>query len=113
MLGHDLDVTLTQAGHEVTLAPRTALDITSLPACAAAVDGHDVVVNAAAWTKVDDAETHEAAAFDVNATGAANLSLASRRAGAVIPVPGVRPEERRREGEAVRMAIRYHSGCGD
>ncbi|WP_295692216.1 dTDP-4-dehydrorhamnose reductase [Lapillicoccus sp.] len=82
MLGHDLDATLTAAGHEVTLAPRSALDVTSLPACDGAVHGHDVVVNAAAWTKVDDAETHEAAAFDVNATGAANLALASRRAGA-------------------------------
>ena len=82
MLGHDLDRALTSAGHEVTLAPRSALDVTSLPACDTVVDGHDVVVNAAAWTKVDDAETHEAAAFDVNATGAANLALASRRAGA-------------------------------
>lgn len=82
MLGHDLDSTLTQAGHEVTPASRSALDITSPEACAAAVGGQDVVVNAAAWTQVDDAESQEAAAFDVNATGAANLALACHRAGA-------------------------------
>ena len=40
------------------------------------VRGHDVVVNAAAWTAVDDAESNEAAAFEVNATGAANLAIA-------------------------------------
>ena len=42
----------------------------------------DVVVNAAAWTAVDLAETEEAAAHAVNATGAGALAAAAAAAGA-------------------------------
>lgn len=76
MLAHDLVPRLTEAGHEVTAVRRADLDVTDARACAAAVDGHDVVANLAAWTAVDDAETQEAAAFGVNAVGAANLATA-------------------------------------
>ena len=82
MLGQDLTTVLAGAGHEVTPAPRASLDVTDLEACRAAVRGQDVVVNAAAWTAVDDAETSEPQAFAVNATGAANLARACAEAGA-------------------------------
>jgi dTDP-4-dehydrorhamnose reductase len=80
MLGRDLEDVLLAAGHEVTAAGRADLDVTSLEACRQAVTGHEVVVNGAAWTAVDDAETHEAQAFTVNATGAANLARACAEA---------------------------------
>lgn len=82
MLGHDVEDVLTQAGNDVTVASRADLDVTSLDACRAAVTGHDVVINAAAWTAVDAAETNEAAAFEVNGTGAANIATACVEAGA-------------------------------
>ena len=82
MLGQDLTAVLAGAGHEVTPAPRASLDVTDLEACRAAVRGQEVVVNAAAWTAVDDAETNEPQAFAVNATGAANLARACAEAGA-------------------------------
>lgn len=80
MLGHDLLDAL--AGREVRAMTRADLDITSYDAVFAALQGVDVVVNAAAWTQVDAAESEEAAAFAVNGTGVANLARACAAAGA-------------------------------
>jgi dTDP-4-dehydrorhamnose reductase len=80
MLGSDLREVL--AGREVTALGRDDLDITDAAAVRDAVDGHDVVINAAAYTRVDDAENDEAAAFAVNATGAGNLADAAALSGA-------------------------------
>ena len=84
MLGHDLSSVLTDAGHEVSTAARSDLDVRSLEACHAAVGGHDAVINAAAWTNVDGAEAAEGEAFAVNATGAANVARACAEAGATL-----------------------------
>jgi dTDP-4-dehydrorhamnose reductase len=80
MLGTDLVAAL--AGRRVTALARADLDVTDTAAVADAVRGHDVVVNAAAWTAVDDAEAHEPEAFAVNAVGAANLARACSATGA-------------------------------
>ncbi|MBC7401628.1 MAG: dTDP-4-dehydrorhamnose reductase [Microbacteriaceae bacterium] len=80
MLGQDLQHAL--AGREVTALGRADLDITDLDAVRVAVAGHDVVINASAYTKVDDAESHESDAFAVNATGAQNLAIAASETGA-------------------------------
>lgn len=80
MLGRDLQATL--GGREVTALGRTDLDVTDAAAVIAAVRGHDVVVNCAAYTKVDDAETHEDDAYAVNAIGPANLATACAETGA-------------------------------
>ena len=85
MLGLDLQVTLALAGvdsDDVTALTREDLDITAADAVRDAVRGHDVVVNCAAYTAVDDAESHEGQAFAVNALGAANVADACRSVGA-------------------------------
>jgi dTDP-4-dehydrorhamnose reductase len=85
MLGLDLQVTLALAGvseDDVTGLTRADLDITDADAVRDAVRGHDVVVNCAAYTAVDDAETHEGQAFAVNALGAGNVADACRTTGA-------------------------------
>ena len=80
MLGQDLQKAF--AGRDVTSLSRADLDVTDLDAARAAVGGHDVVINASAYARVDDAESHEAAAFAVNATGAQNLAIAASETGA-------------------------------
>jgi dTDP-4-dehydrorhamnose reductase len=83
MLGRDVVAALAAAGEPaVTAAGRATLDVRDLDAVRAAVAGHDVIVNCAAWTAVDDAQTHEAQAFEVNALGAANLARAGAETGA-------------------------------
>ncbi len=80
MLGQDLQHALRD--ESVTALGRADLDITDADAVEAAVAGHDVVINSAAYTKVDDAETHEAEAYAVNATGPELLARAAVRHGA-------------------------------
>ncbi|PZE36193.1 dTDP-4-dehydrorhamnose reductase [Curtobacterium sp. MCPF17_031] len=80
MLGRDLQLALQ--GRDVTALGRADLDITDPDAVDAAVAGHDVVINSAAYTKVDDAESHEDEAAAVNATGPRLLAEAAVRHGA-------------------------------
>jgi dTDP-4-dehydrorhamnose reductase len=82
MLGQDLVELLRSRGTDVAGLRHADLDVTDPDAAGEAVRGFDVVVNCAAWTAVDDAETHEAEAFAVNAVGAANLARAAAAAGA-------------------------------
>lgn len=83
MLGRELVAVLRgrDAG-PVTAADRPTLDITDPDAVAAAVAGHDLVVNAAAWTDVDGAEADEAAATAVNGDAVAGLARACAASGA-------------------------------
>ena len=84
MLGQDLLAAAKGAGHEVLAFPRADLDITDAAAVARALaDARpDVVVNSAAWTNVDGAETDEAGALAVNGTGAGNVARGAAACGA-------------------------------
>lgn len=80
MLGTDLSAALS--GRGVTVLGRAELDVTEPRAVLAAVTGHDIVINAAAYTKVDEAETHEDDARAVNATAVGHLAAAAAQTGA-------------------------------
>lgn len=84
MLGQDLEALLRRRGETVVALGSAGCDITSLEAVETAIaqDAPDVVVNCAAYTAVDAAESDEAAAFALNATGAFNVARAARAAGA-------------------------------
>ncbi|MFY1631960.1 dTDP-4-dehydrorhamnose reductase [Solwaraspora sp. WMMB335] len=86
MLGRDLLTVLGERsdGVSVTGLARADLDITDPAAVEAAVDGHRVVLNAAAWTDVDGAESAEAQATAVNGTGVTYLAQACADRGAVL-----------------------------
>lgn len=80
MLGRDLLEVLS--ADDVTGLTRAELDITDEDAVSSAVSGVDVVVNAAAWTDVDGAESAEEAATRVNGAGPRVLAEACRGSGA-------------------------------
>jgi dTDP-4-dehydrorhamnose reductase len=86
MLGRDVLARL--AGESVTAvaANRVALDIADPALVHAALEFHRpaVVVNCAAWTAVDDAESQERAALRVNGTGPEVLAAACREHGVVL-----------------------------
>ena len=85
MLGTDLLSALGE--RDVVGMSRADLDVTDQSAVRDAVAGFDVVINAAAYTKVDDAESHEDEAFAINATGPANLAGAAAAHGAILVQP--------------------------
>ncbi len=84
MLGRDLVTRLDRRGEAVTGLARRDLDVTERTAVSAALRRHrpDVVVNCAAWTAVDDAETSEEQALLTNGNGPANLASSCGAAGA-------------------------------
>lgn len=68
---------------DVVALGRPTLDLTDRASIERAIAQHrpDVVVNAAAYTAVDKAESDEAAAFAVNAEGAGHVAAAAAAAG--------------------------------
>lgn len=85
-LGRDLVPTLRARGHEVTALDRRALDVTDGAAVSEAVSSSDLerVVNCAAYTKVDHAESEPKRASAVNRDGARNLAQACARVGVAL-----------------------------
>lgn len=79
MLGREVRDAASDSGHEAIALPRADLDITDLDRLAAVVREvrPDVVVNCAAWTKVDAAEAAPEAVLAVNGRGAGNVAWAA------------------------------------
>ncbi|MFM2391680.1 MAG: hypothetical protein RLZZ437_3235, partial [Pseudomonadota bacterium] len=71
------------AGVSVQAMGRDVVDLSDAAACAELVMGTDadVVLNAAAWTAVDKAETEEAAALAVNGAAPTAMARAAARRG--------------------------------
>jgi dTDP-4-dehydrorhamnose reductase len=86
MLGQGVVAEAASRGHDVDARGRAALDITDAGSVARTLDAAhpDVVVNCAAWTDVDGAETAEDAALQINGTGAGNVARAAADAGAFL-----------------------------
>jgi len=83
MLGHDVMRAGRRAGHELAGLAHGELDVTDGEAVDRAVARvrPEAIVNCAAWTDVDGAETHRRQAHAVNADGAGNLARAAASAG--------------------------------
>lgn len=85
-LGADLVVALKKAGHETVGMTSRELDITDASSVAGAVGNNrpELIVNCAAYTKVDLAEKERERAYAVNRDGAGNLAGAAKDFGAAL-----------------------------
>ncbi len=88
MLGHDVMRAGERSGHELVPVDLPELDITDAAAVDELLDSLmneprslQAVVNCAAWTDVDGAETKRESAHAVNADGAGNVARAAARIG--------------------------------
>lgn len=80
-LGRHLTALAARDGRDLLARTSSEWDITD-PTAADIIASGDVVVNCAAYTNVDGAETDESRAYAVNATGPENLARACARVGA-------------------------------
>ncbi len=85
-LGCDVAASLKRAGIDPVCRSRGDLDIADKEALFSVIKetAPAVIINAAAYTKVDLAEKEEKKAFAVNSDGARNLAAASEAAGAIL-----------------------------
>lgn len=86
MLGQDMVAEFQRRDYEVHAADHKVLDITDIQAVRAAITAlkPDIVVNCAAYTNVDKAESEPEVAMKVNGLGPRNLALACEATGAVL-----------------------------
>jgi dTDP-4-dehydrorhamnose reductase len=82
MLGRFLAAQARRQGRDLLALTSAEWDITDPPAAERFIQSGDVVVNCAAYTKVDLAEADPARAHAVNAVGPENVAHACARAGA-------------------------------
>ncbi|HEY0159387.1 MAG TPA: dTDP-4-dehydrorhamnose reductase [Thermoanaerobaculia bacterium] len=86
MVGTDLRDELTTRGEDVVALTRADLDVTDSRAVASVIRDHapSIVVNCAAYTKVDQAEAEESAANTINGSAVELLANAANDTGAVL-----------------------------
>jgi dTDP-4-dehydrorhamnose reductase len=84
MVGRSLATQARQQGRDVLALTSSDWDITDATAAERFISSGDVVVNCAGYTQVDAAETDEARAHAVNATGPENIAHACARTGAAL-----------------------------
>lgn len=82
MLGADVARAGERAGHELMLVARAEVDITDMESVERVLGEWppDAVLNCAAWTDVDGAESQREAAHAVNTLGAGNVARAAAEA---------------------------------
>lgn len=85
-LGKDLLLATGNAGHDVVGFGRAEMDVANAESVnrRLELERPDIVVNCAAWTDVDGAESDETGAFAVNGTGAGNVAAGAREVGAAV-----------------------------
>ncbi|PYY29633.1 dTDP-4-dehydrorhamnose reductase [Paenibacillus illinoisensis] len=83
-LGRDVVILLEKEGHSVLACTREQLDITDQLECSNVLSTYhpEVIIHCAAYTAVDAAETDVDGAYQVNAVGTRNITVAAEQIGA-------------------------------
>lgn len=86
MVGHDLRDALTARDEDFIALTRSDLDITDSRCVNAVIDEHSpaIIINCAAYTKVDQAEVEESVANAINGSSVELLAAAANAAGALL-----------------------------
>ena len=86
MLGRDVMLAAGNAGHQVIGFGHAELDIADEAAVRVKIEGErpDVVINCAAWTDVDGAESAEEEATRINGAGAGHVAAAAAAVGSSV-----------------------------
>jgi len=84
MLGTDLGGILAQNGLKAKLYDLPEFDITSIRQLKDAVAPGSIIINCAAYTNVDKAESESGLAYDINAKAVGNLGQLAADAGAIV-----------------------------
>ncbi len=84
MLGRAVRSVLQSRGHSFDAPTRAELDLLNPGTIDAAVPGHSLVINCAAWTDVDGAESDESGATRINGEAVGDLAKACLRHGAAL-----------------------------
>lgn len=86
MVGHDLRDALTSRDEDFVALTRSDLDVTDSRRVNAAVEEHgpSIILNCAAYTKVDQAEVEESVANAINGSAVELLAAAANSAGALL-----------------------------
>lgn len=86
MVGTDLHAELVSRGEQVAALSHSELDITDSRAVNACVEEHrpSIIVNCAAYTKVDEAESEESVANAINGSSVELLAAAANSVGALL-----------------------------
>src|SRR5919197_2329796 len=82
-VGTELGLLSLPPGVRVVAPKRDQLDLSDSSQIASCISSHDwaLVINAAAYTKVDGAETEQELAFAINGTAPGSLALETKRRG--------------------------------
>jgi dTDP-4-dehydrorhamnose reductase len=84
MLGRDLEKSLLGAGFDVGVFDLPEFDITAMEQVGAVVEESDIIVNCAAFTNVDGAESAREAAYAINAEAVGQLGRLAKRCGVYV-----------------------------
>lgn len=86
LLGYDIVRQLLQLGHDVISCGRKEMDIEVFDECSKVIEQHlpEIIIHCAAYTAVDNAESHIDQAYQINTVGTMNIAICAKKIKAIL-----------------------------